>query len=370
MTFWKNQPVPQTRNELEETNGLIREAVNISKNPCKLPVGMYWVSLDLTNETTLNEIYILLKNNYVADANETVRFDYSKDFLKWALSSPNLTLICGIKQFGNSNLISIITGTQEITKCKDVHVKVLAINFLCVHKNFRLHGITPLMIQEITRQANLHNILVATYTSGTFLPTPICTTKYWHRTLNSKNLLDFDFIPKLNLQELIKKMKLPSKVSTNGWRSIQITDSKQVCELLNKSKYKLQRIFETQDIEYLFKNIPKVISSYVVENNGIITDFGSFYQVSLHNLNKQNIISISYCYYYAHTTISLETLIQNLLIESNNQKCDVFNCLDIMDNVSFFENLKFDIGTGNLNYYLYNYGLGKCNPNDVGVIFL
>ena len=34
---------------------------------------------------------------------------------------------------------------------------------------------------------------------------------------------------------------------------------------------------------------------------------------------------------------------------------DVFNCLNIMDNTQFLQELKFGIGDGVLNYYMYNY---------------
>lgn len=40
---------------------------------------------------------------------------------------------------------------------------------------------------------------------------------------------------------------------------------------------------------------------------------------------------------------------------------DVFNALDLMENKVFLEKLKFGIGDGNLQYYLYNW---KCPPMD------
>lgn len=36
---------------------------------------------------------------------------------------------------------------------------------------------------------------------------------------------------------------------------------------------------------------------------------------------------------------------------------DVFNALDLMENKTFLEKLKFGVGDGNLQYYLYNW---KC----------
>lgn len=47
---------------------------------------------------------------------------------------------------------------------------------------------------------------------------------------------------------------------------------------------------------------------------------------------------------------------------------DVFNALDLMENKLFLENLKFGIGDGNLQYYLYNWRCQKMEPNQVSHI--
>ena len=44
---------------------------------------------------------------------------------------------------------------------------------------------------------------------------------------------------------------------------------------------------------------------------------------------------------------------------------DVFNALDLMENASFLENLKFGIGDGNLQYYIYNWKCSPMQPNKV-----
>ena len=44
---------------------------------------------------------------------------------------------------------------------------------------------------------------------------------------------------------------------------------------------------------------------------------------------------------------------------------DVFNALDVMENKSVFEALKFGIGDGNLHYYLYNYKCPEIKPEMV-----
>jgi len=45
---------------------------------------------------------------------------------------------------------------------------------------------------------------------------------------------------------------------------------------------------------------------------------------------------------------------------------DVFNALDLMENKTFLEKLKFGIGDGNLQYYLYNWKCPSMAPEKVG----
>lgn len=52
---------------------------------------------------------------------------------------------------------------------------------------------------------------------------------------------------------------------------------------------------------------------------------------------------------------------------------DVFNALDLMENKTFLEKLKFGIGDGNLQYYLYNWkcpSMGSEKVNVLGLLFL
>ena len=44
---------------------------------------------------------------------------------------------------------------------------------------------------------------------------------------------------------------------------------------------------------------------------------------------------------------------------------DVFNALDLMENKEFLEKLKFGIGDGNLQYYLYNWKCPFMEPEKV-----
>ena len=55
----------------------------------------------------------------------------------------------------------------------------------------------------------------------------------------------------------------------------------------------------------------------------------------------------------------------NLFIQND---FDVFNALDLMDNAEFLEKLKFGIGDGNLQYYLYNWRCPPMKNENVGLV--
>lgn len=51
---------------------------------------------------------------------------------------------------------------------------------------------------------------------------------------------------------------------------------------------------------------------------------------------------------------------------------DVFNALDLLENHSFLKDLKFGIGDGALQYYLYNWRMGAApiTAGETGLILL
>ena len=59
------------------------------------------------------------------------------------------------------------------------------------------------------------------------------------------------------------------------------------------------------------------------------------------------------------------------IIKAKELNFDVFNALDIMDNVEFLDELKFAPGDGALHYYLYNWHLdSRLTPQNLGVVLV
>ncbi len=58
------------------------------------------------------------------------------------------------------------------------------------------------------------------------------------------------------------------------------------------------------------------------------------------------------------------------LVLAKNLDFDVFNALDVMENATFLETLKFGRGDGNLQYYLYNWKCPPTKPEGVGLVLM
>ena len=70
-------------------------------------------------------MYVLLTNNYVEDDDNTFRFDYSREFLKWALTPPGYQpkWLVGVRN-KSKDLIACITGVPVLTCVEDHKLKM------------------------------------------------------------------------------------------------------------------------------------------------------------------------------------------------------------------------------------------------------
>ncbi|KAI0983824.1 hypothetical protein GJ496_007345 [Pomphorhynchus laevis] len=112
--FWSTQPV--VMNPVEKVfNEPIQSNVDetkIRKDPICLPEGFSWSVINVDDNKELLEVYFLLNENYVQDDDNMFRFDYSKDFLKWALCSPGWLSDwhVGIRATKSKKLLGFISG--------------------------------------------------------------------------------------------------------------------------------------------------------------------------------------------------------------------------------------------------------------------
>lgn len=91
--FWDTQPVnklswiedlaPVVSSQIEQ-----KQVDQIRTEPYRLPEGFEWITIDLNDEEQAQNVYELLRDNYVEDDDNMFRFDYSIPFLRWALMPP------------------------------------------------------------------------------------------------------------------------------------------------------------------------------------------------------------------------------------------------------------------------------------------
>jgi len=378
--FWNTQPVPVAHDgeegEIEKDN----KVEDVRKEPLALFDQFEWTDFDLNDAANLDEIYKFLSENYVEDDDGLFRFDYSKDFLRWALTPPGYykDWIFGVRVKKSKKIVGFITGIPVHVNTSGKKIKMAEINFLCVHKKLRSNRLAPVLIKEVTRRVHLRNIWQAIYTSGTRIPTPITEARYYHRSLNPKKLIDIKFSslpPNQTLSRMVKLYRLPEEPKIEGVREFKTKDIAAVTKLLQEHlvKSKVHLRFTEEDVKHWLIPRKDVIYSYVVEKDKKITDFISFYCLPSSVLNnpKHTNFRAAYSYYNVATSVSMIDLMNDALTLALKENFDVFNALDILNNHEVFQELKFNMGSGNLHYYFYNWRLNKpLDSNEMGVVLL
>eukprot|EP00049_Salpingoeca_infusionum_P017851 m.354651 g.354651 ORF g.354651 m.354651 type:complete len:412 (+) comp17071_c0_seq1:150-1385(+) len=382
--YWDTQPVPKFGEDPDLPEGPIEEdktVEEISKEPIELMRGLKWVSVDLQNAAELDELYKLLNENYVEDDDCLFRFDYSKDFLTWALTTPGWKpqWHLGIRNAKSNQLLAFISAIPAHMRCKDVTKPMVEINFLCVHKLLRHKGIAPQLISEITRLVNLEGIFQAAYTAGVTIPRPISSCQYFHRSLNPQKLIAIGFSrlgKKDKMKDVVKKFKLPREPTIPGIRACEERDIPAAFTLVTEylKKFAFAPVFSEEEFKHWVLPRDGVVNSYVVENpeTNQITDFCSFYAlpstVQKHETYKK--LNAVYSFYNVATSVTLKDLMYNALIFAKLLDYDVFNALHLMENEQFLEANLFGPGDGNLQYYLYNYRMQPVPSSEIGLVLL
>jgi glycylpeptide N-tetradecanoyltransferase len=94
--FWSTQPVMKldsAEKQVEEGPLKVQTVDDIPKEPPPLGVeGFNWVTMDLTDEVQLKEVYELLNGHYVEDDEAMFRFKYSTSILNWWVDTMSLRM--------------------------------------------------------------------------------------------------------------------------------------------------------------------------------------------------------------------------------------------------------------------------------------
>ncbi|XP_044034402.1 glycylpeptide N-tetradecanoyltransferase 1-like isoform X2 [Siniperca chuatsi] len=377
--FWDTQPVPRL-GDSTGTHGPIAEGeASAREEPYSLPQGFSWDTLDLSSPTVLRELCTLLNENYMEEDDNTIRFDFSLEYLQWALQPPNWLAQwhCGVRVDTNNKLVGFIAAVPADVRIYEMEKQMVQVKFLCVHKKLRLKRMTPVLIRELTRRVNQQGLYQAVYTADIVLPTPLSSCRYWHRPLNLRKLTEVSY-PGLrqnmmNLQRALKFNRLPEVTKTPGLRPVTKEDVAGIWSLLqaNLRRFHLSPILSMQEVEHWLLPRENVIDTYVVEgDDGTLTDVVSFYSVSSRVLNHpvHTGLRAAHLLYIASTATDPVNLMEDTLVLAKSKGFDIFSALDVMDNKSFLEKLKFSMNDTSLHYYLYNWMCPNVSPDKVGLV--
>jgi glycylpeptide N-tetradecanoyltransferase len=354
---------------------------DVRQSPHPLPSGFEWSDVNVSDEGQLRELYTLLSENYVEDDDNMFRFDYSAEFLRWAVNPPGFKpdWLVGLRRSKTNTLMAFIAGIPVQCQVHTDNVSMCEINFLCIHKKLRSKRLAPVLIKEVTRRVNLTDTWQAVYTAGIVLPKPVSACGYFHRPINSKKLVEVGFSrtsSRMTLPRMVRLNKLPDTVSLPNVREMTPDDVPVCFGLLHEylKKFKLYLHFETEaDFAHWILPRQGVVNSYVVDTPGKgVTDFFSFYHLpsSVIGNDKHDKLHAVYAFYTVPGEHCLTTLMETSLIMARNAGADVFNALDLQENGDFLKQLKFGPGDGRLQYYLYNWKCPSMESSDVGLVML
>ena len=259
--FWDHQPVPKLTDIPSNNMGPLEQDKTVTEErqiPLQLPSGYEWFEADVKDNVQMGDIYQLLHDNYVEDNDNMFRFDYSIEFLRWALQPPGWRQEWHIvvRATVTKKLFGLITAIPAGLNVHGKNINLVEINFLCVHKKLRSKRLAPILIAEITRRVHLTDCWQAVYTAGRLLPRPITICHYYHRSLNPQKLIDINFTtlgPRMTLNRLIKINKLPSNSTLPSIRVMEKKDILGVHKLLIKylNTFKVYPIFSLEEVEQL-----------------------------------------------------------------------------------------------------------------------
>lgn len=396
--FWKTQPVTSFEAVVDQEGPIdpLKTVDQVDKEPSKLPGDFEWATVDIADKQQLQELYDLLYGHYIEDDDESLRFQYHPQFLEWALKSPGWQKEwnIGVRVKSTKKLVAFISGIPQVLRVRDNKpFKIAEINFLVVHKKLRSKRLAPVLIKEVTRRVNLKNIWQALYTAGIVLPSPISVPRYFHRPLDWPKLNDIGFssvLPGQTPAQMVSRYALPKETTLASIRPMTPADVPQVHKLLTSylKRFELAPILSEEEVSHWFlgsrqtslfevTDETKPVFTYVVPSESDpteLTDMFSFYRLNSTVLNNPShtTLTIAYGYYYATSAgldsnanpdtsdtkalaSRLKLLFQNALILAKQLHFDVFNAVSNFDNPLFLSDLKFGVGTGTLNYYLFNY---------------
>jgi glycylpeptide N-tetradecanoyltransferase len=348
--FWSTQPV-----EVSGESGVIERPKMVSKDPPVLPEGF-----SFSSDVDMAELASFLAQNYVEDVDGTHVLCYPPRFLSWMINNPRHSPEYTLVVRWNGEVVGFAFAKEHVLSVQGKRERVVSVNLLCISRSLRGRRLAPIIIGEITRRSNLNGIHQAIFTSGTELFFNIAAAHYYHRPIDPIKLYKTGFCTRIACPGMLEPRP--------GTRPMTGNDAAKVLQLFSEkaAAYALHVEMDAEDVLYHFMPRDGVVYTYVHEAGDEVVEFGTFF--ILETVEKRSGARIRAAYLYYTGGGSPEMIVSDLICFAKEQRCDVFTCLDIMDNHVFLDSLGFSKGTGFLRYYLYNWRAPSLSSREVSFV--
>ncbi|CAL8109796.1 unnamed protein product [Orchesella dallaii] len=391
-SLWAHQAVMQP-GEVSDSNEPIAhdELSFLGTEAGELPAGLMWCydmgSGAAISRTMVEEIHLLLRDNYVQDSSSTFQLEYTANQINWVLGQgEDNAVVVGIKSsgtdpddlIGEGQLVGFVAAVPAKISIHGQTIKVGLVNFLCVHRLLRDRRLTPLLLAEIMRRLNARGIRHASFTTSSILPLQaVADSQYFHFPINVMTLGSLGFIEDDPLAMPINKVidRWESHERNDMFHPLTTPHISSALTLVSDylQKFAIKQVFDVETFTKMFGNKSGVVRTYVREKDGVVTDLISYYVVYLKKLGTtksqiHNEIQCAHALVNVATSMSLIDLMKVAIVHAKDDGCDVYNLLNIMDNQGIVRDMDFVEGTGTLAYFLYNWRCPKMRPDQVGLV--
>lgn len=352
--FWKSEPVGLGDENMQISPRIRTEAV-------QPPLGYRFSVLDTCTE--LRALHKLIKHHYVSSKEDDVVLTYTEDFLKWQLECPlhKQEYACTLKFAADADtpeeMVGFVLAKEQHISVRGAVLRLVGINYLCLHADHRSLGLAPLLIREITLRAHTERITMAIFTGGSPFFFSFARVQYFHRPINVEKLVEMNFVPAYMCRHGRFHVSTPRR----RIRPMQAADVDEMMLLYRKEcqNYELFEVFNRE--AFLHALLPRdgVVHTYVVGDK-VPEEFVSFFIANAHYPKTDMCIRTAYLYYYA--TPNVEGLVEDSMDALRTLGVDLLNVLALGRSREVVANAAYIGGTGWLSYSFYNFRTSTISP--------
>lgn len=371
--FWNKKPVVITIHPVHVIDIIDQNLKSkfISQNKMLDPYT--WIDFNLSDDNQIENVCTFLNKNYKINNKDNFRLYYTKDYLRWSLGTSGK--IIGIHS--NGTIGGIIAASIRECQIFKTKLNIADINYFCIHSKLREKGLAEMFIDEITRRMCDENIIVGTFTTQRYIPTPICKIEFFHRPLNYEKLCQVNFLKpakKIEHDNMVSAFMIRYK---HKHKVIKINkkNMNDVYELFCRyqDKFNYYQIYSREEFEYYFMN-NEIVSTYVIlDEYDDVLDFYSYYKLPYYVVESERnnkipkYLNSVYMFMYTSLNVTQLTIFKSAIRSAYDEGNDIFTCTDIMENTDIlYDNLsKFSKGNGYLYYNFYNLTCPQISPQQI-----